>query len=220
MSAGCFAPAACDQDYDEDNMSSYGIQWWLSNAFLSGEINVGFACLAPANVQQIAGFLLTDLNVGFQNRFVGIKPPLVALPVAPGGVCRTDVTTSMRVDSVRGVDFPPDPSNPPISPLAAAGHYRVDALLSNIGNSDICSLAFQVFTLQSVSGAKPVVLKTIGEIVGTEGVVLVAEDAGGPSGLKAGEQQLYSLIIALGQREPFTFFVGMLGRPANGVCAP
>jgi hypothetical protein len=43
----CCAYARCDQTFDQYNLSPIGIQWWLNQLWLTGEINVGAACLDP-----------------------------------------------------------------------------------------------------------------------------------------------------------------------------
>src|SRR4030095_12401761 len=46
-SSCCGIPGGCDDLFATNNLSAYGVQWWLEKAWLYGEINVGFACADP-----------------------------------------------------------------------------------------------------------------------------------------------------------------------------
>jgi hypothetical protein len=97
----------CDQTYDENNLSPYGIQWWLNAKWLSGELNVGYSCLEPNVVAVIAnGHLYTDNN-DFGRRFVDNSPPVLTMPEEPGGPCPGPAPTAPSTSS-------PTPSPTPI----------------------------------------------------------------------------------------------------------
>jgi hypothetical protein len=85
--SGCGVTLGCDQTYDETNLSPYGIQWWLDANWLSGNLYVGFSCLSPSEVQEIADWHLAGTNL-YRSRFVDVKPPLLTMPAKPGGECR------------------------------------------------------------------------------------------------------------------------------------
>jgi Ca2+-binding RTX toxin-like protein len=81
---------ACDQVYDETNLSPYGIQWWLNAHWLDGSLYTGFSCLDPTTIQNIVTWHLQSDNApGFQSRFCTNPPPTLAAPALPGGQCRS-----------------------------------------------------------------------------------------------------------------------------------
>lgn len=86
-SSCCGIPFGCDQTFDLVDMPAYGVQWWLSRAFLLGEINVGFSCLNPSRAAEIRDWFLSSLEV-FRDRLCENKPPSVLSPPLPGGPCR------------------------------------------------------------------------------------------------------------------------------------
>jgi hypothetical protein len=80
---------ACDQKYDETNLSPYGIQWWLNAHWLDGSLYDGFSCLLPSAVQDIVTWHLEqDNGSGYQSRFCTNPPPTLTAPPVPGGECR------------------------------------------------------------------------------------------------------------------------------------
>jgi hypothetical protein len=79
------ATYGCDPAYDPGNLSPYGIEWWLHSTWLSGEINVGFACLSSATT--VATMHLNAANNDFGRRFVTQPPPVLTMPAQPGGPC-------------------------------------------------------------------------------------------------------------------------------------
>jgi hypothetical protein len=82
----CGTASGCDSTYDESNLSPYGIQWWLNANWLTGYLYVGFSCLSPTKIQDIAYWHWTSCNFG-RDRFCQTKPPTVNLPASPGGPC-------------------------------------------------------------------------------------------------------------------------------------
>jgi len=102
----CGLPDGCDQTYDQSNLSPYGIQWWLAKSWLMGDINVGFSCLSQNRIQDIVSWHLASANL-YSARFCDNKPPLLAIPLFPGGQCFTapDVDNDGVPDSL---DLCPD----------------------------------------------------------------------------------------------------------------
>ena len=90
---------ACDETYDEANLSPYGLQRWLHKSWLAGEINVGFSCLDDSRVQEIAMGHLSRANSS-TIRFCNSPPPVLTLPLKPGGGCMANVYDA-RVDRTR-----------------------------------------------------------------------------------------------------------------------
>ena len=86
-SSCCGIAGGCDNLFDTNNLSPYGIQWWLNKAWLNGQINVGFACADSATVSDAANWHLSVCNSGFRTRFCTNQPPILALPSNPGGGC-------------------------------------------------------------------------------------------------------------------------------------
>ena len=88
-----YAHVACngrggrDQDYDENDLTAIGIQWWLYWAWLTGYIDVGYACLDDFRVDSITTSLMTSLNYVHRLRFCNIAPPEIIMPSNPGGIC-------------------------------------------------------------------------------------------------------------------------------------
>ena len=107
----CGITNGCDQTYDEANLSTYGTQWWLNMAWLTGEINVGVGCQSPSAIQQIANWHLSSTNNTFRRRFCETKPPELALPDSPGGSCGSApavVALASPSDSARGISVEPE----------------------------------------------------------------------------------------------------------------
>lgn len=84
----CGITNGCDQTYDETNLSPYGIQWWLNDHWLTGDLYTGFSCLSPSAISDIASWHAGAAS-GFQSRFCDTRPPTVSIPATPGGVCRS-----------------------------------------------------------------------------------------------------------------------------------
>lgn len=82
----CGRPFACDQTYDENNLSPYAVQWWLNKSWLMGDINVGFSCMSASRIQEVVNWYSSGLfHSG--DLYCDNKPPVVDLPVMPGGQC-------------------------------------------------------------------------------------------------------------------------------------
>lgn len=68
--------AGCDLRYDESNLSPYGMQWWLTRAWLDGTLNTGYACIAQPRQSDIFNLLLDSANK-FVRRFCESPPPVL-----------------------------------------------------------------------------------------------------------------------------------------------
>ena len=68
-----------------------------------GEIYVGFSCLEPNVVDEIAQWHMISAN-GYITRFCDTQPPEVTLPQYPGGQCRSVIPTPTSTLVVEG-DF-------------------------------------------------------------------------------------------------------------------
>ena len=97
----CGVQGGCDQTYAEENLSPYGIQWWLNAHWLIGDLYVGFSCLTPTQIQAIVDSHISLAN-GFRGRFCQNMPPLLTSAgfPNPGGTCRSSagVDVFMLVD--------------------------------------------------------------------------------------------------------------------------
>ncbi len=83
----CGITSGCDANFDVNDLTAYGVQWWLNDLWLTGAINVGIGCLPSAEVSDIATWHLSSLNSQFRTRFCYTQPPLVDMPANPGGPC-------------------------------------------------------------------------------------------------------------------------------------
>ncbi len=92
----CGVTGGCDSTFDETNLTPYGIQWWLEKLWLTGEINVGIACLPQNEFTSIVNWHLGNCNLQFRERFCNTKPPLLSVPQSPGGPCPTSSLVEER----------------------------------------------------------------------------------------------------------------------------
>jgi hypothetical protein len=81
----CGTQGACDQSYDEKNLSPFGIQYYLAKQWLTGAIDLGYSCDPKMRVK-LGNAFLELVNV-FPANFCDAKPPVLSIPQAPGGVC-------------------------------------------------------------------------------------------------------------------------------------
>ncbi|MDQ6799328.1 MAG: hypothetical protein M3041_00660 [Acidobacteriota bacterium] len=86
-SSCCGIPFGCDNTFDPANLAPYGIQWWLTKMWLDGTVNVGFACVTPANDLVSGRWFALGLNEQYRTRFCRDNPPLVSNPPVPFGAC-------------------------------------------------------------------------------------------------------------------------------------
>jgi hypothetical protein len=73
----CSVGKDIDQDYDEKNLSPFGIQWWLYKNWLTGGMNVGFSCLPSGEQSQTTDYFFSALEGYRKNRFCGKTPPVI-----------------------------------------------------------------------------------------------------------------------------------------------
>jgi hypothetical protein len=74
-----------DQTFDVNNLSTFGIQWWLWDLWLT-KINVGVNCLEQGKAQDILQWELTGAESASE-RFCDNKPPILTMPANAGGPC-------------------------------------------------------------------------------------------------------------------------------------
>ncbi|HEY5993595.1 MAG TPA: hypothetical protein VIU46_03245 [Gallionellaceae bacterium] len=86
---------ACDPGYEESaRISPYGIQYWLEKHWVSGDINVGIGCLAPAERAEAIRWMRQDGNsfASPPSNFCSTPPPPLSdennLPAACSPACR------------------------------------------------------------------------------------------------------------------------------------
>lgn len=87
----CNIANGCDQNYDESNLSPYGIQYYLQRAWLGGNINLSLACLDQSGLpgavgSQIGVISASDANI-YVSRFCGTKPAALPTDAVVGGKC-------------------------------------------------------------------------------------------------------------------------------------
>jgi uncharacterized protein (TIGR03437 family) len=87
----CNIANGCDQNYDEKNLSPYGIQFFLQRAWLVGNLNLNIACLDPAGLPSIQGnpvgmISVADANI-YVTRFCSTMPPALPATTVIGGQC-------------------------------------------------------------------------------------------------------------------------------------
>lgn len=89
----CGVGGGCDQTYDENNLSPYGIQYYLAKLWLNGTINLGYSCDTSTRAQLASAF--QGLANVYPSRFCDAKPPTLNLPAAPGGACISACTFTL-----------------------------------------------------------------------------------------------------------------------------
>jgi hypothetical protein len=83
----CGISGGCDQTYDEANLSTYGVQYWLARAWARGDINVGLGCLGGSARRDAVSWQMLMAN-SYLERFCDTRPPRVSYPPEAGGACR------------------------------------------------------------------------------------------------------------------------------------
>jgi hypothetical protein len=88
LHTGCCAigPGACDQEYNESDLSPYGIQWWLRRQWIEGGLYTGYACLSAPEVNDIKTFLRNTDNQE-RDRYCQNPPPFLTDANNPAGMC-------------------------------------------------------------------------------------------------------------------------------------
>ena len=101
----CGISGGCDQTYDENNLSAYGIQRWLHWAWLTGHINIGLSCLSPDRTQYLTSQHMSNGNA-YIERFCDNPPPELTMPEIPGGFCPNNCMGDFESDGdVDGKDI-------------------------------------------------------------------------------------------------------------------
>ncbi len=139
----CCAYARCDQTFDQYNLSPIGIQWWLNQLWLTGEINVGAACLDPVEKQDTINWHLSGTNSEIVS-FCDNKPPTLTVPANALGPCLAYHPTPWKSQTVdlahhygQYASLAIDPRNdiPFISYYdATSGHLRLASPATTGGN--------------------------------------------------------------------------------------
>ena len=75
---------ACDQDFDPDNLTPFGVAWWMVMLIETGKINMGLSCTSANSQIAAKFFLLEDI---LSEEFMGSRPPLGVASAVPGGPC-------------------------------------------------------------------------------------------------------------------------------------
>jgi hypothetical protein len=101
----CNGQIGQDQAYKQNDLSAFGIQWWLENSWLNGDIFVGSSCLDSTEAQEIADWHWSSTS-GFSSRFCTTKPPQVAMPTLPCGQCAPALPPGQTTYSYAPVDDP------------------------------------------------------------------------------------------------------------------
>ena len=86
-SSCCGIASGCDNMFETNNLSAYGVQWWLNMVWLYGLIDVGFSCADAGTVADAANWHLSSCNSVYRSRFCTNQPPLLSMPANPGGMC-------------------------------------------------------------------------------------------------------------------------------------
>jgi hypothetical protein len=105
-----------------------------------------------------------------------------------------------------------------LNPVTAGGEFHMTATLTNRDVRDLCSVAFEVVTLEGTSGAAPRLLTKRGEVIGGEGSIVPAPVLQAMPHLLAQQQQRYRFRVGLSQVDTITFAVNVLGEATAGPC--
>ena len=86
MHISCPGSSADDQNFDVNNLTTRGVQWWLAKLFLSGDINVGAGCGSAQDISEMWQWHWGEGH-GAVLSFCGTKPEDLVKPAYPGGRC-------------------------------------------------------------------------------------------------------------------------------------
>lgn len=79
-SSCCGLTNGCDNEYNENDLSPYGLQYWLNKSWLTGYINVGArTSCSQTEINDIISWHLGALNYTFRTRFCNNAPAIVNL---------------------------------------------------------------------------------------------------------------------------------------------
>ena len=82
----CGIANGCDTAYDETNLSTYGIQFYMHSLLLTGDWSLNIECLDPAQLGSLGAFQFGDAN-SFASRFCTVKPLALAADSLRTSVC-------------------------------------------------------------------------------------------------------------------------------------
>jgi hypothetical protein len=207
----CGIPGGCDQTYDETKLSPYGIQWWLNAHWLSGTLYVGFSCLAPTQINEIADWHQSAADT-FRDRFCDTKPPVLMRPAMPGGRCIAPSQPENINALVQSEPLPSTfttPADPAGCPAGVAGTFRFAARLTAKASSpSLTDLRVQVQTLTNGN-----LLQNADGGPGGVGATLTVPQADAfADGLLRPEEAVdVPFVVCLQERSPFRFLVDVLG---------
>ena len=104
-SSCCGIPGGCDDKYDENNLSSYGIQYWLEKNWLDGTLYVGANISHnQSQINEIINWHLTAINNQFRNRFCNNIPDILKIsdiiyPLGKIAYLTTSPISGISIDS-------------------------------------------------------------------------------------------------------------------------
>jgi hypothetical protein len=88
-------PGACDQEYNENNLSPYGIQYWLGKRIVDGTLYTGYSCFAPSDAKTFKQAVRSSANVEV-SRFCTNAPPILDDANNPAGSCQEFCGTRVK----------------------------------------------------------------------------------------------------------------------------
>lgn len=83
-SSCCGIPGGCDDEYNENDLGAYGIQYWLNKSWLTGFIYVGArTSYSDTEINELINWHLSGLNSQYNLRFCKNIPELINLKDIP-----------------------------------------------------------------------------------------------------------------------------------------
>lgn len=73
----CCAGPTCDVNYDESNLTAYGVNYWFDRALADGTLNTGYSCWSSDLSSEFQSQFLGHANLLATNQFCEVKPPLL-----------------------------------------------------------------------------------------------------------------------------------------------
>ncbi len=149
----CGITNGCDQTYDEQNLSPYGVQYYLYKQWLSGAINLGFSCNANAATQ--VGSALQAAANSFRTLFCDTRPPALTMPASPGGACIPACMLTIQEPAASTVSGLGSVSTIQVSASTAACGWTADSAgtwitaVSGLNSSGMGTATFSILPNQS-----------------------------------------------------------------------
>jgi hypothetical protein len=107
-SSCCGLTYGCDNEYNESDLSPYGIQYWLNKSWLTGYINVGARTSgSQTEINDIISWHLGAMNSTFRTRFCNNAPAMVNLTDIPNPL--GSISTFTEVAEIKKVNIYPNP---------------------------------------------------------------------------------------------------------------